>query len=51
MKLQGSGNKLEKERGEGLERKKMGLGFESLARRFEDQTLFVLTQIWRGDSL
>ena len=33
------------------ERKKRGLGFESLARRLEDQPCSFLAQIFRGDSL
>ena len=41
---------LEKEK-KGFREKEKGLGFESLARRLEDQTLFVLAQIWRADSL
>ena len=35
----------------GFREKEKRQGFESLARRLEDQTLFFLAQIWSGDSL
>ena len=46
------GQQVEKKEGRLFrERKKKKLRFESLTRRLKDQTLFILTQIWCGDSL
>ena len=64
MKLQVSGSTLKKKRkkegrgfrerekeGEGRGRRERGLRFEFLVKKLKDQTLFVLSQIWRDDFL